>query len=90
MKVPLHFIYLKRVNEMKNFNLTENELEELKKAKTDDEAWKNLCNEIKRKRGGQFPPDWHKKVIANPEIDTSFTIKTFKTLEELLNHLNLD
>ncbi len=47
-----------------NFNLTEEEIEGLKNAATEDE-FNSLCDKIKRVRGGQYPPDWFSMVVQS-------------------------
>jgi hypothetical protein len=44
-------------------NLTDEELQNLKDTKSEQE-WNNTCDEVKRARGGQYPPDWYAKVLA--------------------------
>jgi len=43
-------------------NLTENELQSLKNAKN-SEKWDGICDKIKSKRDGNYPPDWYEKVL---------------------------
>lgn len=44
-------------------NLTDGELQSLTTATT-KEQWERLCNEIKGRRGEQYPGDWYEKVLA--------------------------
>jgi len=40
--------------------------EELKLLDTNSESdWNRVCDEIKRARNGQYPPDWYQKVILS-------------------------
>ena len=43
-------------------NLTNEEMGKLEAAKSTAE-WNDCCDEIKRARGGQYPPDWYQRVI---------------------------
>lgn len=45
-------------------NITEQELEKLKSTKSETE-WNAACDEIKRARGGQYPPDWWTEVVMS-------------------------
>lgn len=45
-------------------NITEQELEKLKATKSETE-WNATCDEIKRARGGEYPPDWWAKVAMS-------------------------
>lgn len=45
-------------------NITEQELEKLKNAKNATE-WNAICNQIKNKREGSYPPDWYDKVLGS-------------------------
>jgi hypothetical protein len=42
---------------MMNFDITEAELTKLEKTKTAEE-WDATCDEIKKARGGAYPPNW--------------------------------
>lgn len=44
-------------------NLTSDEIRALKAAKNADE-WNRACDDIKRARSGQYPPDWFSTVIT--------------------------
>ena len=44
-------------------NLTDQELDALKNSKNESE-WNATCDQIKSARSGQYPPDWHSKVLA--------------------------
>ena len=52
------------VNERNKMNITDKELEKLKATKTVNE-WNSTCNEIKKARAGNYPPDWFEKVIIS-------------------------
>ena len=43
-------------------NITEQEIEMLKECKTEVD-WNNVCDKIKKARGGKYPPDWAQKII---------------------------
>ena len=45
-------------------NLTAEELQHLSNASTADE-WNGICDAVKDKRHGQYPPDWFAKVLAS-------------------------
>ena len=45
-------------------NLTNEEKTALREAHGNDEEWNGLISQIKRKRGGEYPPDWYKEVIC--------------------------
>lgn len=45
-------------------NITESELSELKACQS-DQQWNDVCDKVKRARGGQYPPDWYPKVILS-------------------------
>lgn len=47
---------------MSTNNLTDAEMEKLEACKTEAE-WDATCDEIKRARGGDYPPDWFAKVV---------------------------
>jgi hypothetical protein len=44
--------------------LTSDELLRLEDSKTEDE-WNNICDDVKKARGGSYPPDWYNKVLAS-------------------------
>jgi len=50
-------------------NLTDQELNALKNSKNETE-WNSICDQIKRARSGQYPPDWFPKVLATGLIQT--------------------
>jgi hypothetical protein len=45
-------------------NLTQAEIMALMSAETMTE-WDKVCNEIKAKRGNEYPPDWAKTIVAS-------------------------
>ena len=45
-------------------NLTDQEIEKLKATKSETE-WNAMCDEIKRARGGQYPPDWWPRMMMS-------------------------
>ena len=45
-------------------NITEKEIQSLREAAT-EEAWDQVCDEIKKVRGQEYPPDWYTKVIMS-------------------------
>lgn len=42
-------------------NITDDEIKRLEETKSEAE-WNAACDDIKRARGGQYPPDWWPKV----------------------------
>lgn len=47
-----------------NTNLTNGELQSL--INSDSERhWNQICDEIKKKRDGEYPPDWFVKVLLS-------------------------
>lgn len=50
-------------------NLTEAELQKLDNCKSERE-WNNTCDEIKRARSGQYPPDWYQKMIMSGRVNS--------------------
>jgi len=47
--------------------LTDAELARLRACKTSRE-WGAVCDEIRRVRGGEYPPDWYEKMLATGEM----------------------
>lgn len=47
-----------------NFDITEAELTKLEKTKSAEE-WNATCDEIKKARGGNYPPNWWAKVMMS-------------------------
>lgn len=45
-------------------NITEAEIDKLKASKN-EQAWNAVCDEIKKARAGQYPPDWWAKVMQS-------------------------
>ena len=45
-------------------SLTNEEINKLESAKSAAE-WNQVCNEVKRARGGEYPLDWFKRVIQS-------------------------
>lgn len=45
-------------------DITQDELKKLKSSKTMEE-WDATCDAIKAARGGQYPPDWFRKVMMS-------------------------
>lgn len=57
-------------------NLTEEEIDALRRAETADE-WDRICDEIKIARQGNYPPDWYQTVVIediNPLVNKQITI----------------
>jgi len=48
--------------------LTDEELQTLESANTEDE-WNDACDKVKKARGGQYPQDWFKRVIAGGVLE---------------------
>lgn len=44
--------------------LTDAELEALSASKSEEE-WNKICDDVKRARGGGYPPDWYQRVLAS-------------------------
>lgn len=44
--------------------LSKEEFDRLNNSQTADE-WNTICDEVKKKRGGHYPPDWYQKIIAS-------------------------
>jgi len=49
-------------------NITDEEIELLKRCKSDDD-WNKACFDIKRPRNGHYPPDWWPKVKLSGLMD---------------------
>lgn len=54
---------------------TENTIENLQQTEIADlestgsaEEWNNICDEIKKARGGQYPPDWWEVMMMSGKI----------------------
>lgn len=62
-------------------NLTLDEIESLKQAAGNDEKWNTTIDQIKRDRGGRFPPDWYKEVILGGIIEGTITVLAADTQE---------
>jgi hypothetical protein len=45
-------------------NITEEEIMKLLES-SGAQQWNATCDEIKKARGGQYPPDWFKEVILS-------------------------
>ncbi len=45
-------------------NITEKEIQSLREAATED-AWNKVCDDIKKVRDQQYPPDWYSKVVLS-------------------------
>lgn len=43
-------------------NLTQDEIVALKNTKSVEE-WNKICDQIKAKRNGQYPPDWFNTIV---------------------------
>lgn len=50
-------------------NLTQDEVEKLMATKSESE-WNAMCDEIKRARGGQYPPDWWSRMMMTGLIES--------------------
>lgn len=48
--------------------ITDEELAKIEKVQTKNE-WTAVCDEIKRSRNGQYPPDWWEKVKLSGLLD---------------------
>lgn len=77
---------------MKNEPLTAEEMAMLDAVSTAEEH-RVACDKIKDARGGDYPPDWYEKMLASGKNDRiirryggtpEFTIRSFKTVEDLL------
>lgn len=44
--------------------ITVNELRALRTS-TSETEWNRVCDQIKAAHGGQYPPDWYRKVLAS-------------------------
>lgn len=49
-------------------NITDEEIDKLKKTNNEGQ-WNAVCDEIKKARGGQYPPDWWSKVKQSGLMD---------------------
>lgn len=58
-------------------NLTAAEIIALLEA-TNEEAWNTICDQVKAARGGKYPPDWWKRVMAGglgAKVETGWSRK---------------
>ena len=44
--------------------MTQEEIDMMRSSKTEDE-WAERCNKVKAAHGGEYPADWHEKIIAS-------------------------
>ena len=45
-------------------HITDQEMEKLMTTKSATE-WRDTCDEIKRARNGQYPKDWHERIVMS-------------------------
>jgi hypothetical protein len=45
-------------------NLTQDEIEALKNSQSVSE-WNEVCDQVKAKRNGNYPPDWYEVIIKS-------------------------
>ena len=45
-------------------NITTEEIKKLKSTKSEKE-WNDMCDEIKRARNGEYPPDWWQQIMLS-------------------------
>ena len=50
-----------------NMNLTDSEMVKLENTKSAVE-WNMACDDIKRARGGQYPPDWFDRIVVSGQM----------------------